>query len=48
VEDCITMKELALGEIDPRTGRKVEPYLNWPKHPTNTPANCGVGPEAAE
>ncbi len=48
VEDCITMRELALGDLDERTGRKVEPYLNWPKHPNNTPANCGVDPEPAE
>jgi dihydropyrimidine dehydrogenase (NAD+) subunit PreA len=48
VEDCITMKELPLGALDERTGRKVEPYLSWPNHPNNTPANCGVGPEAAE
>ena len=48
VEDCITMKELALGEVDPRTGRAREPYLNWPKHPNNTPANCGWDPEPAK
>ncbi|GKY87351.1 NAD-dependent dihydropyrimidine dehydrogenase subunit PreA [Sinisalibacter aestuarii] len=48
VEDCITMKELPLGALDERTGRKVEPYLNWPNHPNNTPANCGWDPEPAE
>ncbi len=41
VENCITMKELPLGEVDPRTGRKVEPYANWTTHPNNTAANCG-------
>ena len=39
VENCITMKELPLGEVDPRTGRKVEPYANWTTHPNNTAAN---------
>ena len=48
VEDCITMKELPLGALDERTGRKVEPALTWPNHPNNTPANCGVDPEPAE
>mgnify|MGYP001084516471 CR=1 FL=1 len=48
VEDCITMKELPLGALDERTGRKVEPALTWPNHPNNTPANCGVNPEPAE
>ena len=41
VENCITMKELPLGEVDPRTGRKVEPYANWTTHPNNTASNCG-------
>jgi dihydropyrimidine dehydrogenase (NAD+) subunit PreA len=41
VENCITMKELPIGEVDPRTGRKVEPYANWTTHPNNTAANCG-------
>jgi dihydropyrimidine dehydrogenase (NAD+) subunit PreA len=41
VESCITMKELPLGEVDPRTGRTVEPYANWTTHPNNTAANCG-------
>ena len=35
VENCITMRELALGEIDPRTGRPVQPYANWTTHPNN-------------
>ena len=41
VEGCITMKELAPGEVDPRTGRKVEGYANWTTHPNNSAANCG-------
>ena len=48
VEDCITMKELPLGALDERTGRKVEPTLTWPQHPNNTVSNCGVDPEPAE
>ncbi len=35
VETCITMRELPLGETDPRTGRKVGPYANWTTHPNN-------------
>jgi len=36
VEGCITMKEMAAGEIDPRTGVPVEPdYANWTTHPNN-------------
>jgi len=41
VESCITMKELPLGAVDPRTGRKVEPYANWTTHPNNTAAVQG-------
>jgi len=48
VEDCITMRELAPGELDPRTGLKVGPPLAWPQHPNNTASNCGVDPEPAE
>jgi len=44
VEDCITMKQLAIGETDPRTGKVVEPYANWTTHPNNTPSNCGWAP----
>lgn len=40
VQDCITMKELPLGEIDPRTGEAVSEYRNWTNHPNNT-ATCG-------
>ena len=48
VEDCITMKELPLGALDERTGRKVEPAITWPQHPNNTVANCGWDPEPAK
>ena len=41
VESCITMKELPLGAVDPRTGRKVEPYANWTTHPNNAAAVQG-------
>jgi dihydropyrimidine dehydrogenase (NAD+) subunit PreA len=40
VQDCITMRELPLGEIDPRTGEPVGEYRNWSNHPNNT-ATCG-------
>jgi dihydropyrimidine dehydrogenase (NAD+) subunit PreA len=35
VEDCITMRELEQGEVDPRTGKKVAAYANWTTHPNN-------------
>jgi dihydropyrimidine dehydrogenase (NAD+) subunit PreA len=35
VEDCITMEELPLGTVDPRTGRTVSGYGNWTQHPNN-------------
>lgn len=44
---CITMKELPLGAVDPRTGRKVEPYANWTQHPNNPSGGglaCATGP----
>jgi len=39
--ECISMKELPLGTVDPRTGRKVEPYANWTTHPNN-PSGGGL------
>ena len=45
VENCITMRELEVGEIDERTGRKVAPYANWTTHPNNPMA---VPADAAE
>jgi len=35
VTDCITMRELPLGEVDLRTGRPVGTYANWTTHPNN-------------
>jgi len=35
VENCITMRELAIGEIDKRTGEPRREYANWTTHPNN-------------
>jgi len=35
VENCITMRELPQGDVDPRTGRVVSGYANWTSHPNN-------------
>jgi len=35
VENCITMRELPQGDVDPRTGRIVTGYANWTSHPNN-------------
>ncbi len=36
VEDCISMEQMAPGEIDPRSGKLVEKdYANWTTHPNN-------------
>lgn len=35
VQDCITMRELEVGEIDLRTGAKVGTYANWTTHQNN-------------
>ena len=40
VEDCITMRELAPGEVDPRTGRKAGGHLDWTQHPNNPMASA--------
>ncbi|MFQ5438260.1 MAG: NAD-dependent dihydropyrimidine dehydrogenase subunit PreA [Paracoccaceae bacterium] len=40
VEGCITMRELALGEVDKRTGEKVRAYANWTTHPNNPAAGA--------
>jgi dihydropyrimidine dehydrogenase (NAD+) subunit PreA len=44
--DCITMRELAKGETDPRTGREVGDYANWTTHPNNpsSASFCGLRP----
>jgi dihydropyrimidine dehydrogenase (NAD+) subunit PreA len=35
VDNCITMEQVAIGAMDERTGRVVEPYANWTTHPNN-------------
>ena len=36
VPDCITLRSLAPGEIDQRTGKPVSgEYANWTTHPNN-------------
>jgi dihydropyrimidine dehydrogenase (NAD+) subunit PreA len=36
VENCITMDPLPVGDLDKRTGKKVEAdYANWTQHPNN-------------
>ena len=33
-------RPLAVGEIDQRTGRPVQPYANWTSHPNNPMAQA--------
>jgi len=41
VEDCITMRRMTPGEVDPRTGKVVpDDYGNWTTHPNNVGASC--------
>ena len=41
VDDCITMEELKPGDLDSRTGRRVEgTYGNWTTHPNNPMATA--------
>ncbi|PKP72573.1 MAG: NAD-dependent dihydropyrimidine dehydrogenase subunit PreA [Alphaproteobacteria bacterium HGW-Alphaproteobacteria-6] len=40
VENCITMRPLAKGETDPRTGKVVGDYANWTTHPNNPMAQA--------
>ena len=40
VEDCITMRELPAGSLDPRTGEVVGGYANWTTHPNNPVAQA--------
>ena len=40
VEDCITMRELPVGAVDPRSGKKVGAYANWTTHPNNPMAQA--------
>ena len=41
VDDCITMEELKPGDLDSRTGRRVDgAYGNWTTHPNNPMATA--------
>ena len=41
VEGCISMVPMAAGEVDPRTGKVVQPdYANWTTHPNNPSATA--------
>ena len=40
VENCITMRPLEKGEVDPRTGKTVGDYANWTTHPNNPMAQA--------
>jgi dihydropyrimidine dehydrogenase (NAD+) subunit PreA len=40
VENCITMRPLAKGEVDARTGKTVGDYANWTTHPNNPMAQA--------
>ncbi len=40
VEGCITMRQLEIGETDPRTGEVVREYANWTTHPNNPSARA--------
>lgn len=42
VENCITMTELPVGQIDERTGRPVRDYGNWTQHPNNPAAQSAA------
>ena len=41
VPDCITLRDLAVGEVDLRTGQAVSAQpLNWTEHPNNAACAC--------
>ncbi|MBO9446143.1 NAD-dependent dihydropyrimidine dehydrogenase subunit PreA [Ruegeria sp. R14_0] len=41
VDGCISMVPMEAGEVDPRTGREVQPeYANWTTHPNNPMAKA--------
>jgi dihydropyrimidine dehydrogenase (NAD+) subunit PreA len=40
VDNCITMRELPKGSVDPRTGKVVGDYANWTTHPNNPMAQA--------
>jgi dihydropyrimidine dehydrogenase (NAD+) subunit PreA len=35
VDNCITLRALPDGSVDPRTGERVGGYRNWTQHPNN-------------
>ncbi|HXH04468.1 MAG TPA: NAD-dependent dihydropyrimidine dehydrogenase subunit PreA, partial [Candidatus Competibacteraceae bacterium] len=35
IDNCITLREIPVGQVDPRTGQRVAPYANWTTHPNN-------------
>jgi dihydropyrimidine dehydrogenase (NAD+) subunit PreA len=39
VDECITLVELPVGTVDPRTRAPVRPYANWTTHPNNPGAH---------
>jgi dihydropyrimidine dehydrogenase (NAD+) subunit PreA len=45
VEHCITLKEVPVGTIDPRTGHAVQAYGSWTTHPNNPQASEGKSKE---
>ena len=41
VENCITMEQMPVGAVDPRTDRVVDTdYANWTTHPNNPSATA--------
>jgi dihydropyrimidine dehydrogenase (NAD+) subunit PreA len=40
VDNCITMRELPKGTVDPRTGKVVDDYADWTTHPNNPMAQA--------
>ena len=40
VDNCITMRELPKGSVDPRTGKVVGDYADWTTHPNNPMAQA--------
>lgn len=40
VQNCITMRELPKGSVDPRTGKVVGDYADWTTHPNNPMAQA--------
>jgi dihydropyrimidine dehydrogenase (NAD+) subunit PreA len=40
VDNCITLVELPVGTVDPRTTVPVRPYANWTTHPNNPAAHA--------